>query len=112
MTTGSLAPPDDHVAASTAGRPPGRLQSGIGLPLAGRVGLPRTGHLAGRDVQPVPQVLAGDGEHQAGERRLVEMAGGLGPDLVGDRVGLIGEPLSRITPRLFPFCNCSFGLAA
>jgi hypothetical protein len=28
----------------------------------------------------------------AGERRLIEVAGGLGPDLVGDRVGAIGEP--------------------
>jgi hypothetical protein len=76
------APPPGTGAAG-AGRPP----SGAGLPLTGRVGLPHAGHLAGRDVQPVPETLVGDGEHQASGRRLVEVAGSLGPDLVGTGPG-------------------------
>ena len=71
--------------------------TGVGLPLAGRVRLPLAGHLASRDVQPVPEVLVGDGEHQAGERRLVEVAGGLGPDLASqDRKPWTTSPCPRI----------------
>src|SRR3954454_16337824 len=57
------------------------------------------GHLAGGDVEAVPDVDVRDREHQPGERLLVVVARGLVPDLVGDGVGPVGQARDRLGQR-------------
>src|SRR5437660_11283282 len=69
--------------------------------------------LVGGDVDTVPEVDVGDGQDERAQRLLVEMAGGLVPDVVGDRVGAITEagdgfcqgergPFGSVEARWFP----------
>jgi hypothetical protein len=52
--------------------------------------------LAGGDVDPVEQVGHRDHQHDRGQFLLVVMVGGGVPDLVGDRVGPVGQPGGRL----------------
>ena len=55
--------------------------------------------LAGGGVEPVEQVGDGDHEDDRGELLLVVVVGGGVPDLVGDRVGPVGQPGGRLGLR-------------
>jgi O-acetylserine/cysteine efflux transporter len=53
---------------------------------------PRAGHLPGGDVEAVVDVSGSDHEDQGRKAPLIVVPGGLGPDLVGHRVGPVAEP--------------------
>ncbi len=56
-------------------------------------------HLSGGGVEAVEEVGRGDHDDQGREPLLVVVPGGLVPDLVGDRVGPVGEPGSSLGER-------------
>ena len=78
-------PETPPMARMAAGRP-------SSSPSAPKASAPGTRDLAGGGVEPVEQVGHRDHEHDRGELLLVEVGGGRVPDVVGDRVGPVGQP--------------------
>ena len=52
--------------------------------------------LPGGDIEAVPDVDRADGDDQGRQRRLVVVAGGFIPEVVGYRIGPVAEPGRRL----------------